>query len=191
MIEWVRVRPGLSLLIAMIVIFVSYTGYRVGRSYLALRRGEKLYEAKRYAEAADAFKTTLEVVPDHAEVRYWRGNALGFTGNLDEAVVEFRRAADLEPTYVKFVGALAHALGMQERNEEAVTWYRKAVALDPQDAELRVGLATRLLASGAPEAEAEKELREALRLDPKHDRAAAGLRVLRTPVERRKALRVD
>ena len=185
--EWVRLRPGLSLLIAMVVIFVSYTGYRIGRSHLALRRGEKQYRAAQYAEAAESFNVALEVVPDHAEARFWRGNALGFSGDLDEAVKEFRRAADIEPANARYFGALAHALGMQEKNQEAVSWYRKAVALEPRDAELHVGLATRLLRSGAPEAEAEKALREALRIDPRHGRAAAALRILRTPAERRRA----
>lgn len=179
--NFARRRPGLSLLILSVVAVVSFTGFRVIRAQLALRRGERLYEAQRYAEAAAEFRVTLQVIPDLPEVRYWRGNALGLSHQVNEAIPEFRRAVELEPQNPTYVTALAHGLGMQNRNDEAVHYYRLAVQLKPDDAELRVGPATRLLHTEVPGAptQAEKELREALRIQPDHRRAKDGLRVLR------------
>lgn len=62
---------------------------------LAAARG--LYDAGRYADAAEAFSTLAAVAPRDAALQYDLGDALFKAGRLGPAIVGFERAFELDP----------------------------------------------------------------------------------------------
>ena len=59
-------------------------------------QGNKLYEQKDYARAAQVYRQALEAGPS-ADVHYNLGNALFKSGSIGQAIVQYRRAYYLDP----------------------------------------------------------------------------------------------
>src|SRR6185312_502192 len=79
--------------------------------------------------------------------------------------------------------ALAGLLRETARNDEALALYEEALALAPTRAAIRAHYGNALAASGHRTA-AERELNDAIRLDPRSVDALLGLGLLLTAVER-------
>lgn len=96
-----------------------------------------MYEAKRYAQAADLLYQALEIEPDNARFRLGLGMALFYQGMPTMAIRELRRAIQLDPdnpvAHYNYGLAISH--GPQADLEEARASWQTVVRLDP-DGEL-------------------------------------------------------
>jgi tetratricopeptide (TPR) repeat protein len=140
----------------------------------------------RYAEAREVYARVLpspderidsftrgKIANLHAQV----GDAYRSSGLAKEAAIEYRRALGLCPGFIDIRMRLAHALADQGALNDAIEQIR-LVLLDNAaylPAYLHLGL---LLHRSGDEEGARKALKEVLKRDPEHERAAMYLRML-------------
>jgi tetratricopeptide (TPR) repeat protein len=94
-------------------------------------RGWQLHVIDRHAEAADAARAALELVPEHPVALHVLGNALGGQGLWPEALAAQRRAAAASPIW-RFAPALALA-GMDREAEARALASEIAASAKPWD----------------------------------------------------------
>lgn len=100
--------------------------------------------------------------------------AAAVPANLDEAIAELRTALQRDPGQVEGWMLLGRSLAGQQKYAEAADAYAKAVKLQPDQPEVLVSAAqARMLAAGgrAPDETTLAWLRQALALQPEHQRA--------------------
>lgn len=133
-------------------------------------------------EAAGAsFEGGLEKAPTSPELTYNAGLIRAYQGDLLGAIARFRAALDLEPRYLEARENLAGALASSGQFHEAIEHYRKAIEQAPDDAATRILLARALLALD-DRANAEKQLAQAIALDPSLAQTFTGLDDLTAPM---------
>jgi Flp pilus assembly protein TadD len=93
------------------------------------------------------------------------GITLAVKGDLEAAIVEFRKAVLLDPNHTAVHTNLGHALNGKGNSDGAIDEYREAIRLDPSYAPARSGLGSTLQSKGDLDG-AIAELWEAARLDP-------------------------
>ena len=94
---WRAFAWGFCALVCTFVIAIPIVAHKELRSIHYLVEGEELFEARRYDEAAEAFRTAVELDPDDAEGHHWLGKSLRALGRHDEAVLSFQKAVELDP----------------------------------------------------------------------------------------------
>jgi serine/threonine protein kinase/Tfp pilus assembly protein PilF len=132
----------------------------------ALRRqrtGQLKADEERVGHLRAAVAARPQAAPAHSNL----GLALHEKGDVEGAIVAFRRAIELDPKF-----ALAHynlALALRDNGdvEGAIAAYRKAIELDPKDALAHTNLGAALRANGDVEG-AIAAYRKAIELDPTH-----------------------
>ena len=87
-------------------------------------------------------------------------------GNVDAAIVDFRRAAAQEPALAKAQTDLAYALWMEGHLDDALRAGRAALVLDPDDASAHRYVGRLLLLKGGDRSEAIDHLEKVAQLDP-------------------------
>jgi len=106
------------------------------RSYQTMRNlANALHLAGRHAEAADAYRTAIELRPLSAEDRYALGNVLFAMGELDGALGSYDEAARLGLDTAPFRAALGVTRAAAGDVEGARAALRRAVEIDPGLAE--------------------------------------------------------
>jgi len=103
--------------------------------------------------------------PESVAARNNLGITLAVKGDLDAAILEFRKAVRLDPNHTAVHTNLGHALKGKGNSDEAIDEYREAIRLDPSYAPARSGLGSALQSKGDLDG-AIAELWEAARLDP-------------------------
>jgi len=132
--------------------------------------GQEFLKNHDYGDAAEAFRTALEMNPLNPRAHDGLGIALAEQGRLVEAVQHHAEAIRLDPDDATAHSNLGAALAMQGNSEEAAECFRTALRLSPDDAEAHFNLGLSLAVSGAFE-EAIAYYREAIRLKPDYARA--------------------
>lgn len=117
------------------------------------------------AICADPFEAELRPLTTGSAAHITRGQAARFSGNLDQAIEEYRQAIEVAPDDPIAHQALGKALAAKGDLEGALAEYRKATQLDPSATELKVDLAI-LLEQKGDLAEAGRLYREALATNP-------------------------
>src|SRR5204862_7631304 len=74
---------------------------------------------------------TLELRCDHAESHYSIANALRQKGDLEQAIVHYRKALELRPDYADAYNNLGNALRQQGRISEAMQEYETVLKSQP------------------------------------------------------------
>jgi tetratricopeptide (TPR) repeat protein/serine/threonine protein kinase len=146
----------------------QYGHHMLARAFLAQRRTD---------EAIASFREAVRLEKDSANsARSYEGlgEALFQKGQLDEAVVHYKKAIELDPKYVVAHHNLGFALKKQGKPDEAVVYYKKAVELDPKDAIVHTNLGDVLREQGKL-VEAVAEYREAVRLKPDYPKGRRDL----------------
>ncbi len=93
-------------------------------------------------EAADReIRRAIELNPNSATAHEYFATLLMDTGNLEGALVEWKRAHDLDPLGDYVSGMWAYTYYMAERYDEAIVRYRALAASDPQNAMMHWSLA--------------------------------------------------
>jgi predicted TPR repeat methyltransferase len=136
-----------------------------------------LHQAEQWANAADVYRSILEVAPDHAEALHFSGVLAHQQGRSDEAVALIGRSLELEPGRADWHSNLGIVRQEQLDLDGAIAAYRQAIALDPGHANAYSNLGVVLRAKGEV-AEAEAAYRAAIAADPEHSNAYQNLGVL-------------
>jgi tetratricopeptide (TPR) repeat protein len=110
-----------------------------------------LFESKRYAEAAAAYRKLVEADPDDGGLRASLAGALASLGRYDEALAELDHAVRLSPINPEAYHNRGAILERQEKRDDAVAAYRNALRYNPQYEPSRRAL-ERLGAASAPSA---------------------------------------
>ncbi|MCU1267036.1 MAG: domain protein TonB system component [Acidobacteria bacterium] len=132
--------------------------------YLGIENGD---EAARIAGLA------IKLAPDMAAAHHALGLALHISLRLDEAAGEYKRALELDaktPAARRSLADLNRAAG---KFAEALALYREQLTIEPADKGARTGLVLSLYDLGQTE-DADKELRAALKDDPRNLMLLAG-----------------
>jgi tetratricopeptide (TPR) repeat protein len=125
----------------------------------------------------------VELGPKVAEAHNRLGTIYLAEGKIREAQKEFESAIALNPTLVEAMNNLGTLYGRMDDNQAAIQLFREAVWVQPQFAPGHANLGLALAADGKLK-EAERELNEAVRLDPQNRSALTGLRMLKAREER-------
>ena len=129
------------------------------RRYLSMKDPGILEAARLAAERS------LELNPQLASARVWRGRILAESGQPDEAVTELQTAVKLDPRDPTGYRELARVYAMQARPEDAERVFKQAVAARPGDWISYSNLAA-FYDSHQRYAEAESQFRKVLELTP-------------------------
>ena len=89
------------------------------------REGTARLLAGDLAEAIDLFTRSLEICPS-AEAYTFRGWAYSFTGKLDQAIEECRKAIATDPTFGNPYNDIGCYLMEQGRLDDARDWFERA-----------------------------------------------------------------
>jgi Flp pilus assembly protein TadD len=102
-------------------------------------------QCRMYANAETLWQTTLRLNPDSWLAHMGQGHILGDKGQMDEALLEFRKAVAIRPDLAQPHYALGFALLQKGRVEEAIVELRTTLKLHPADdlAHYNLGLALR------------------------------------------------
>jgi tetratricopeptide (TPR) repeat protein len=142
--------------------------------------GRCAYLLGRHDEALAAFTACIALAPQVGWCHYNRGLTLVELGRHERALADFNRTLALDPRLAD--AALARGLlhYREKRYDAAVVDLRRALENGAKPAAVHHGLALVYLARGE-QADAVRELNEALRLDPGHEPSRGLLERLRRP----------
>lgn len=123
---------------------------------------------KRWAQAADCYRTALSLCPAklRAGIAYNLGELLRKQGQHEDAITVFADALVADPGLFEANYAMGNALFDLKRMDEAADFYRKSIALEPTRSGPYFKLCQSLLALGEL-TEAEAQLRHYLEMSPK------------------------
>lgn len=136
-------------------------GAYLGLAKLALRKGDR-------RTAGVFLQKAATVAPQDANVQTTWGHYLFWQKRLPEAEAALKKAIQLDPLSARPQTELAdlYLVGMR-RPKAAVDHYRAALGADPNDAGLHFMLGQALAGAGELD-QAERELQESARLEPKN-----------------------
>jgi len=127
-----------------------------------------------WARAAEHFRESLQLDPDHPQSRLGLGHALVQLSEFDQAAKEYSLAVRQHPRNAEARLHYGWTLALLRRNQEAIEQYQAAIALQPAYAEAHQNLGC-LLGTLGRNAEAMRHLRTALAIQPDLARARSCL----------------
>ena len=163
--EWSNLKEGLPRLESLLAKYHP----RQAEYYVDLAEG--LSAAGHLAEAVPYAEEAVRQAPASSIVLRKLGGAQMDAGQLAKAEATLRRVTALAPDDAVAWGLLAQALARQNKNSEAIAAFRKGIDADPELPGLRNSLGALLQAAGDG-ASAEREFREAVRIQPGDARSA-------------------
>jgi len=126
------------------------------------------------------YESALAIYPRYPDANENLGRVYLERGRGDLAVPCFERVLEARPGWLPAMTDLGKALWASGERERAIPIFESAVARWPESADARYWLAAAQHESGHLAAAA-AGYREALRIDPSHERALQGLALLREP----------
>jgi TolA-binding protein len=118
---------------------VSSTGTVVSNTptqAVSIAEGEKVFQEKRYADAAALFSTYVDQHPNNPWGHYMLGLSSWKAGDLERAESAFVRANEIDPKHVKTLlnMGIVRAFGKQDLEGAAKAW-EEVVAIAPNSQE--------------------------------------------------------
>lgn len=146
-----------------------------------LEKGNEFRDARRYAEAEDAYQNVLKLKPRDSRASYGLGNVYADQQRWEESENAYRVAVQ-GPADVDALIALSVVLtqprtgaGNAKRLADAETFARRALQIDPKSAIAWDRLGVALQSRGSLTPETENAYRKAVELDPQFATAYAHL----------------
>ena len=137
-----------------------------------LEKGNQFRDARRFAEAEDAYQSILKLKPGDARAAYGLGNIYSDQQRWEEAENSYRSSVLWNPSDLDALVALSVVLvqprtgaGNAKRLADAESFARRAVQLDPKNAVAWDRLGVALQARGLFNNETEQAYRRAVELD--------------------------
>ncbi|MBP2316834.1 tetratricopeptide repeat protein [Azospirillum soli] len=141
-----------------------------GTTTALLRRATLSQRQNRMDEAARALRAALAGAPDDADVQFAIGNFLFARGQVNAAIIQFRRTIAVDPGFARVYHNLAILLKKQGRTPQVATCLSHAIRLDPTLASSQTALGDARIALG-DRTGALEPLRRAALLQPAEARA--------------------
>jgi tetratricopeptide (TPR) repeat protein len=94
-------------------------------------KGLVLYDASRYAEAADWFSRSVAINPKRVDAYIQRGWTLDMMGRYADALNDMFRAAALDPKLAEPVLGMGYVRNSLKQYDDALVDFAKALVLDP------------------------------------------------------------
>jgi tetratricopeptide (TPR) repeat protein len=116
-----------------------------------LIRGKLALEAKRYEEAAGAFRKAIEARPDSVPAHINLGAALTQLGDLKGAAEEFSKAVAIDPNNANAHYNLAVLLANEKQYQQAIVHLQAVSTINPNDHSAQFFLAQQLLYAKRPD----------------------------------------
>ena len=110
--------------------------------------GGLLCQMKRFQEATESFRRSLELRPGHAATLANLGQALLGQDNLDEAEEVFRDAIAITPNHALAYNGLGAVYERRFRGDEATDAYERALQIEPDNLNYWSNLEMILIATG-------------------------------------------
>ncbi len=103
--------------------------------------GRAYHNARRYEDAADAYKKAVDLAPTNVNFRTTYGLILGQAGNLDEGLAQLLKVTGT-PGYKDAAGwtNLGWVYRNMDKPQESIQAYQKALQLDPKEEQAALGL---------------------------------------------------
>ncbi len=136
--------------------------------------GTILCDAGRPKEALASAREARRLEPEDADVHALVARCFGVLGRWKEVLVSARRGLEVDPKHVDSLNLRAQALRLLGRTDDARGALDIALAEDPEDPDTHASYGFARLQEGDGH-QALEHFREALRLDPSHEAARAGL----------------
>lgn len=140
---------------------------------LSLVRGRLAFEAGRYGEAAEAFRSAVTAEPDSVPALVNLGSALGQLRDVDGAIAQFARALALDPDNRSALFNLGALHAQRNRHDEAVRHLTRLIEVTPDDHQARAMLGRELGRAGRLD-DALAAFAAIARADPDNEEAALG-----------------
>jgi Ca-activated chloride channel homolog len=110
-----------------------------------IRQGNRLYENKKYTDAAISYQKAIEKQPNNTAASYNLGNALYKQNKMPEAIDQYNRLTSEGQTDKKQLAKVYHNLGnsylQSQKFQESIDAYKKALRNNPWDMETKYNLA--------------------------------------------------
>jgi Flp pilus assembly protein TadD len=100
----------------------------------AYAQGKRLFEAKDYPKALEAFREAIKAEPKYASAYNYLGLSYKKLGLYDEAAQAYVQAIRLQPQNYVFLFNLGMLMYATNSYDNAATAFRKAIQLKPEDA---------------------------------------------------------
>jgi tetratricopeptide (TPR) repeat protein len=142
--------------------------------------GDKLVQANRLQDAADAYREALVWAPRQENVRLSLAACLWQIGRIDLAAQEYERLLQTAPENAEALCNLGIAYAQQGATEKAIAQFEKALNVDPKSVTVLINLALIYERAGQPE-RAIGLLEQARAIDPLDRRVQVQLTRLRNP----------
>lgn len=130
----------------VIILIVLLPGYRLfaqqEKSYV--KKGNDLYQQKKYKEAADNYNKAVEKKSGSLEGQFNLGDAFYKQKQFDKASEQFNKIAESSNNKAVAAGAyhnLGNTLLENKKLEESIAAYKKSLLNNPKDEETRYNLA--------------------------------------------------
>lgn len=137
---------------AIVIFLIGVCGCNLRPSTIGqIEKGQKLYDAKQFAEAREVYQSALEAATDKADqaaLHTLVGSCDMEMDRYQEALASFDKALALRPDYAAALnnsGICYRSLGEPAKARES---YRKAIAADPKYPNAYSSLGTLLLLEG-------------------------------------------
>ena len=128
-------------------------------------QGLEAFRARRWVDAAEAFRQGLALEPDNPALRHRLGSALLMTGDTAGARQEFEDTLRRAPEFARAHFSLGVMLDSEGRYRQAADRFAAAVQHEPTHVEARMGLAESLRVTGRRE-EAVERYSRLVEIDP-------------------------
>ncbi|MFN0111174.1 MAG: tetratricopeptide repeat protein [Blastocatellia bacterium] len=137
---------------------------------LFLARGRRAFDAKRFVEAAEAFKQAVAANPESVPALINLGSTLAELGKAKEAIEQFQAALKLAPSNVSAHYNLGVLMAGQKQHEQAIAHFQTVLKQNPSDTEARFKLANQFFQLRRF-TEAATELAQVVEADPNNEMA--------------------
>ena len=131
-------------------------------------------------KAADEFELATKLNPRYADAYHNLANTYKDMGKHELAIQNYNKALEINPDIWQTYQGLGVVYYLQKDMPKALEYLEKAKAMNPQDSGLRTNLGIMYLQAGQKDL-AREEFTEALKLDPKNQKAALGIQEVNKP----------
>ena len=126
---------------ALVVIALAGCAWSAQPASDSLAKGIGLLKKGDVSHSLPLLREAVRHKPNSAEAHNYYGFALGQSGAVAEAVVEFHKALEIDPKYADALYNLGVALSVEEQYTDAIEKLKAAIALKPNfpEAEFELG----------------------------------------------------
>jgi S1-C subfamily serine protease/Flp pilus assembly protein TadD len=143
-----------------------YSPPRQEKAKKAYAQGKRLFEAKDYRKALEAFREAVKEDPQYASAYNYLGLTYKKLGLYDEAAQAYVKAIQLKPQNYIFLFNLGMLMYAANSPDNAVTAFKKAIEIKPEDADCHYMLGKTYVQQGNLQ-ESMRQYHILRKLDPK------------------------